>query len=251
MKTPDEISDQKVPRGNRGQGRKEITAQDHARAAKEDAGGKKKEVSPGDVFGYITAIRLRNRAPHGGTTWFCECICGAQMVCAGNRLLTGHKKSCGCKTVAMIVSTVSKHGCNRENKPTPEYQSWAHMKSRCLLKTNRAYTDYGGRGIKVCDRWLRFENFLADMGIRPSPRHSLDRIDNSGNYEPGNCRWATAIVQANNSRKCRYLSFRGETLTASQWERRVGLPEKAISQRLNRGWSIEKSITTKLRSSHE
>lgn len=108
------------------------------------------------------------------------------------------------------------------------------MRRRCYRVTYIGYQDYGGRGIRVCERWDSFENFLADMGFRPSPQHSLDRIDVNGNYEPGNCRWATDFEQANNKRDNRRIEFRGETRTLKEWANTLGVSHTTLADRIDR-----------------
>jgi hypothetical protein len=119
------------------------------------------------------------------------------------------------------------------------------MKYRCTNPRGRQYPDYGGRGIKVCERWLHsFEAFLEDMGRRPSPKHTLDRYpDNDGNYEPGNCRWATPKEQQRNRRCNRIIEFAGQRLPLSAWGERLGLPPETIAARLDRGCSVERALT--------
>lgn len=129
---------------------------------------------------------------------------------------------------------------------TPTYQSWQAMLKRCTNPNHIFYKYYGGIGIKVCERWRKFENFLADMGERPADR-SLDRINNDGNYEPGNCRWATRKEQGRNTRANKFITFRGETLCLEEWALRTGLGKYVLSHRLSTGkWSIEKALTTPL-----
>jgi hypothetical protein len=118
---------------------------------------------------------------------------------------------------------------------TPTYRSWNEAVGRCTRPTNKRWNRYGGRGITVCDRWLVFENFLADMGERP-PGTSLDRINNDGNYEPGNCRWATPIQQQNNRSDTRRLS-----VTLAELSRIIGMSRRLLWRRLNDGWSVEKA----------
>lgn len=126
---------------------------------------------------------------------------------------------------------------------SPEYTAWAGMLQRCRNPKNAAYPDYGGRGITVCDAWRdSFEAFYADLGPRPSARHSIDRIDNDGNYEPGNCRWATAKEQNRNTRRARLLTFDGRTQLLSDWGAELGVHPEAIRGRLRRGWSIEDAL---------
>ena len=125
-------------------------------------------------------------------------------------------------------------------------KSWEAMLNRCRSNKHVHYNDYGGRGIAVCDRWLLFENFLADMGSRPSKNHSIDRIDNNGNYEPGNCRWATRIEQHRNKRSNRHITAMGETHTLAGWAERTGLLKQTIRMRLERGWPDEDAVTESL-----
>jgi hypothetical protein len=130
-------------------------------------------------------------------------------------------------------------------RKSPMYRVWLAMTERCRNPNNRKFAIYGGRGIRVCERWLVFKNFLADMGERPSSMHTLERRDNNGNYEPGNVRWATYKEQARNTRTNRLLTFNGKTQCAAAWEEEMGLRRGAIRQRLDQdGWSVEKAITT-------
>lgn len=127
---------------------------------------------------------------------------------------------------------------------TPEYGIWHGMKDRCSNPKSDRWLRYGGRGIRVCERWLNsFENFYADMGPRPSSDHQIDRIDNDGDYEPGNCRWVTRLVNSNNKESSRMIEFRGKTQSLSQWAREVGLTKGALETRLNTGWTVERALT--------
>jgi hypothetical protein len=137
-----------------------------------------------------------------------------------------------------------KHG-HRGPKRTPEYRAWDAMKTRCYCPSTIRFERWGGRGITVCDRWKNsFENFLADMGPKPSSRHSLDRYPNKdGNYEPGNCRWATNSQQIRNSSKFRALSLNGETLTMEEWSKRLGATHSVVATRIFRGWTVEEALT--------
>lgn len=125
-----------------------------------------------------------------------------------------------------------------------ERRAWCGMRARCRNQNNTSWHNYGGRGISVCERWQTFENFIADLGPRPSPLHSLERVNNDGNYEPGNVVWATRKEQAQNTRQVRRLSFNGETLTISDWARKLGVRVHTICTRLARGWSLERALTT-------
>lgn len=121
------------------------------------------------------------------------------------------------------------------------YQAWADMKSRCSNPRQPKFAYYGGRGITVCERWLKFENFLADMGEAPEGL-TLDRINNDGNYEPSNCRWATRFEQSNNTRLTSRITFNGATLSRSEWARRLGISSDTLAHRLKRGWPLEKAL---------
>ncbi|NOV25919.1 hypothetical protein E5S69_20670 [Cupriavidus necator] len=131
---------------------------------------------------------------------------------------------------------------------TPEYRAWQTMRLRCCNPDNAAYADYGGRGITVCDRWLDSpENFLADMGQKPSPKHELDRIDNDKGYSPGNCRWATRKVNDRNRRNNRHLEHDGVTRTLAEWSEITGINRDTLQKRLASGWSVDRAITTPTR----
>lgn len=135
---------------------------------------------------------------------------------------------------------------------TPEYNAWINIKARCYNINNPRYASYGGRGIKVCEKWKHsFDNFLTDMGERPSDKHSIDRIDNDGDYTPENCRWATMTRQQNNKKDNTYLTHNGMTLSLADWARKVGINQVTLSARLTkRGWSVEKALSTPVKNNH-
>ena len=137
-----------------------------------------------------------------------------------------------------------------KQKPTPEYMTWNRIKGRCYNKNKQGYKNYGGRGIKVCNRWLEsFDNFYEDMGKRPDG-YEIDRVDNNGDYSPDNCRWVTSKENRRNRRSSKLIEFEGEVKNLSAWAEEYGVNYIAVHQRLNRGWSIRKSLQTPTEGKH-
>lgn len=198
----------------------------------------------GKKFGLLTVIRLHSKDDRYRYRWECVCDCGGKAVCITNNLTRGHTLSCGCYSMKRRAEAATKHG---QSGRTAEYRAWLHMKSRCYNNKVELYPIYGGRGITVCKRWLHsFENFFSDMGKRPSSKHSLDRIDVNGNYEPSNCRWATAIQQARNKRSNRLITFNGYTATLTEWAEKLNTTDKVIRKRIERGVPIDENAKTRL-----
>lgn len=160
----------------------------------------------GQCFGSWQILRLAGTT-RGGSFYECQCECGTIKNIFRSNLVSGKTKSCGCKKGAIIASKCTKHGFakSRVRKATRVYGIWSGMLNRCLNPNNHAYTNYGARGITVCDRWKKFENFLADMG-EPENNQSIERINNNGNYEPENCRWADASDQMRNTSRTKLNS---------------------------------------------
>jgi hypothetical protein len=169
------------------------------------------------------------------------CSCGKEVVKVKESVKSGYIVSCGCLKKENAVKLKLSHGKRR----TATYRSWAALKTRCTNTKIESYKNYGGRGIKVCGRWLdSFENFLEDMGDRPEGT-SLDRADNDKGYSKENCRWATPKEQARNTSRNRFLTLYGVNQTMAAWTETLEIPTGVISQRLNRsGWSVEKALTT-------
>ena len=194
----------------------------------------------GKRFGKLVVKTLEGRNKWGAITWKCRCDCGSEPVVAGCAMKSGHVKSCGCLHKESVSKASTKHGFSR----TPIYLCWGGMIQRCTNPNALSYKRYGGRGITVCKRWLKFENFLADMGERPKG-YSLDRIDNNGNYHPNNCRWATREQQANNTSSVVLLEFDGKVQSIARWAREYGLPEITLRHRIQVwGWSISRALLT-------
>lgn len=168
----------------------------------------KLETEIGRRFGRLTVLGENGRSPCRSRMYLCRCDCGKETAVRANALRSGNTKSCGCwardRARFALALYRTKHGCAGGGRKTSEYNAWCCLRERCARPNHPFWKHYGGRGITVCDRWLHsFENFLADVGPRPGPGYSIDRINNDGNYEPGNVRWATRTQQANNQRRRR------------------------------------------------
>ena len=173
----------------------------------------------------------------------CKCDCGSVKTVRMFSLRNGTTLSCGCLRNEKNVFHARVHGHASHIAKAPEYNAWLNMKSRCYNPLNDRFERYGGRGITVCDRWRDdYEAFFADMGRKPSPQHSIDRIDNNGNYELSNCRWALSKVQARNNRRNRHVLFEGKSIPLSEACELSGLSYDMVKARLRRGWSDEKAF---------
>lgn len=193
----------------------------------------------GQTYGRLTAISfhsIKNRRHF----WNCVCDCGKHHLSSAENLRFGYVKSCGC---SKAQGNNRSHGESKA-RTTKEYRTWAQMRGRCYNKKHDSFNNYGGRGITVCERWKKYQNFLADMGRAPSTEHSIDRKNNNGNYEPGNCRWATKKEQSNNTRKNRFLEYKGQFKTISQWSDLLNRKHQIVRNRLHIGWSIERALET-------
>lgn len=192
----------------------------------------------GKQFREWTVDSFHGRSTKGKYYYWCVCSCGNKDSIRSDYLTDGISTSCGC------VKNYPVHGDCSSGR-TPEYRTWCSMKSRCLLTSNSRFSDYGGRGIKVCPEWIEnYTQFLSDVGRRPTPQHTIHRIDNDGNYEPRNVRWATKVEQQNFRRNSVRLSFNGREQGVSEWSRELGISRHTIHNRLQRGLSIERVLAT-------
>lgn len=191
----------------------------------------------GQRFGKLVAIRMTGYNKWRRQLWEFRCDCGTVCIKDRNQVTTAEgTRSCGCNQFGHNKKH-GKHG-------TREYIAWKAMRQRCNDPNSIGYPNYGGRGIKVCDRWDDFSLFFADIGPAPSTAHTPERIDNDGNYEPGNVRWATRAEQSRNTRVNHLLTFQGRTQPVVDWADELGLKRDTVYRRLYRGWSIEKTLTT-------
>lgn len=203
--------------------------------------------SIGDRFGRLVIVGpSEKRGKMSLKSWPCKCDCGKIVVVMQGNLRGGYSRSCGCLNRELTSKASLRHGHSLNRKAVSRtYRTWVSMKSRCTNPNRKCYAHYGGRGIVVCDRWMNsFEAFLSDMGERPDET-TLDRFpDVNGNYEPGNCRWATLLQQSRNTRRSRNVTWNGKTQCVSAWAEEVGIASQTLGSRLCNGWSIERAMTT-------
>lgn len=187
-----------------------------------------------------TFARLTVLGYVGKRYWFCQCVCKNIVKVASYYLKDGQVKSCGCLVSEVIKKLHTTHGKTR----TKVYRAWAHIKTRCFNKNSPSYKDYGGRGITMCERWkTSFENFYADMGEPPTPKHQIDRKNNNGHYEPSNCHWTTCRQNNNNRRSNKKFTYNGQTKTYAQWCRVFNITQQQFyDRRVRRGQSIKQAL---------
>ena len=178
----------------------------------------------------------------GRPTVLCRCECGTERAVREYYIRTGRSVCCGCSRMENFTRTT--HGHAPSFKCTPEYECWSGIWKRCTNPKTRSFKWYGARGIKVCERWGQFENFLKDMGLKPSPKHTIERKDNNGDYEPGNCVWATSEENMSNKRTSVFLEYNGERLTVARWARKIGISQFTLYNRRRRGWPVEQILNT-------
>jgi hypothetical protein len=186
----------------------------------------------GNVYSRLTVIGIDSVVKHK-CRWLCKCECGNTKSITGIELRNGKVRSCGCLRPEIIKTINLTHGHLADRKCSKEYRAWQAMKARCFDINNIGYPNYGGQGKTVCDRWKdSFENFFADMGKKPTPKHSLDRIDNKGNYEPSNCRWATRKEQQRNTSRNNNLELNGITMCISDWAIHLKIQRMTLYKKL-------------------
>lgn len=210
--------------------------------------GKRPDLT-GQKFGRLLVLEFAGTKPASPTSvrsyWRCRCDCGNAAIVPAAAMKSGGTRSCGCLK--------QKHGHTTKTFRSPTYRAWSNAIDRCRNPRHHAYALYGGRGIRVCDRWLNgdgtlsaFQCFLADMGERPDPTLTLDRFpDKDGNYEPGNCRWATRREQSNNTTTNHLVCYQGRTVTIAELARLTGVERAMLQDRIVRyGWPVADAVET-------
>lgn len=198
----------------------------------------------GKKFNRLTILFFvvkRVNIPH----YQCKCDCGKETLVSIYEIINNKTKSCGCLLEENQKRGNLIHGEAKRGNWKKEFRVWVNIRQRCYNTNCKAYKNYGGRGIIVCERWMiSFQDFLQDIGRAPSPDHSLERIDNDGNYEPGNCKWVTRKEQNNNTRRNFFIEYMGRTQTCAQWCEELGLNYDRVHQRIRRwGYSVDKAFT--------
>lgn len=193
----------------------------------------------GNRYGRLTVIK---KVPSNTkkTKWLCVCDCGESRIVQGGNLVSGNTTSCGCIQKERVREIRQTHGITR----TKLHRAWSHIKTRCLNPNCKDWADYGGRGIKVCDEWRDSFEAFRDWALTHGYRDDLtiDRIDVNGNYEPSNCRWATAKAQGNNKRNNRIIEINGEAHTLTEWADIKGINPQSIRSRIARGWKPDRAV---------
>ncbi len=203
---------------------------------------KKIDIKLGDTYGKLTI--LNEVFNHRERKFLCKCECGEKKVIFLSSLRTGKTTSCGCVGKEALKIATLKHGHNRRGNPSKTYTTWGSMISRCKDNKRKDYGRYGGRGIKVCKRWEKFKNFLADMGEKPKEL-TLERVDNNKGYSLNNCKWATVDEQANNKRNNILISYKGKTQNATQWANELNIDREILYDRKKAGFTDKQIIEHK------
>ena len=194
----------------------------------------------GQRFGRLVVIERADNSADGRARWLCRCDCGQSKTVLGEHLKKGRTKSCGCAKSESSSKRFKKHG-GRNSKL---YRIWSNMKDRCNNPDCKVYSDYGGRGIKVCKEWIddfsAFQKWALANGYKEGL--TIDRKDNDKGYSPDNCRWTDRKIQGNNKRNCRYITYKGQRKTVAEWSDITGTPHDTLLYRLNHGWETERIL---------
>lgn len=199
----------------------------------------------GMVFGKLTVLRFAERRPERGSVrryYLCQCECGNEAIVFAGNLRSGNSTSCGCGKVAACLARAT----HRQSK-TRDYRAWKDMRARCERPTIVGFHNWGGRGIRVCKRWRKFENFIADMGPSPGPGYTIERKDVNKNYQPSNCEWLHRTAQNRNRRDTIRVTFRGKTQALVCWAEQLKIPYSTLRKRHRDGWDIERMMTQPIR----
>lgn len=192
----------------------------------------------GEKFGELTVVRQVISGPRGYLRWSCKCSCGKYLAVDGDRLRSGERTACG----------IDGHHAHRikskysRKEWAAEYAAWGSMRQRCNNSKHERYRDYGGRGIVVCERWKLFDNFVEDMGKRPSDEHSLDRKDANGSYTPENCKWSTPTEQARNRRRTMFVEYEGRRQKMADLIATAVVPSCTVWHRVKWGWPLDEAL---------
>lgn len=193
----------------------------------------------GQRFGRLSVVKRTENNIHGHVRWLCKCDCGNEKIVLTSTLRRkSGTKSCGCLLRELTTERNATHGMGK-SRP---YRIWTHMKARCLYPNDQAYKDYGGRGIKLCEKWLTFEGFWEDMQEGYKDTLTIDRKDNNQGYYKENCRWATPKEQSLNKRSNIILTYNSKTQTVSEWAKELNIDRRLIERRLKRGWKPEDAL---------
>lgn len=201
----------------------------------------------GQQFERLFVVKRIGSNARGNALWLCRCNCKNKktIIVRSIDLRNSKVRSCGCLQKEITRQRSWKHGHRVQRTMSPTYMSWSGMIQRCTNPHYNEYEYYGGRGIVVCERWRKFSNFLKDMGNPPTDKHSIDRINNSGDYCKSNCCWSTPKEQARNTRRNHLLTFRGKTQCIAAWADETGILQSTILMRVRRGWTVKRALTNK------
>lgn len=198
-------------------------------------------MNAGDRFVQLVAISFAGRDQYGHRRWLFQCDCGTEKELSEAHVVRGLTKSCGCLRKVVTAQRMTKHGQAQRGKVSRTYKIWSGMVARCTIPSATGYGRYGAAGVTVCERWMTFENFRADMGDAPTGM-SIDRRENSKGYEPGNCHWADRHTQNNNRRSIRRFTYNGMTMTLTQWARHLSLNKATLIERLGK-WTLDRALS--------